>query len=191
VSAGAVIAEIGTLRPRERTTRIVAIDGHGGAGKSTLARAIASAIAAVTIVPMDAFARPRRPGWEWERLKHGVLGPLDRDETGRYQRHDWERDALAEWHSVPPGGIVVVEGVSAMKHELGAYWDLAVWVECPAATRLARGIARDGEPMRRQWIDAWMPWEDAYVRDERPHERANLIVDGASPHGGPPRFRAR
>ena len=84
----------------------------------------------------------------------------------------------AEWHVVPPGGVVVVEGVSAMKRELGAYWDLAVWVECPAATRLARGIARDGESMRRQWVEVWMPWEDAYVRDEQPRERADLVVDG-------------
>jgi uridine kinase len=182
VNVEAVIAAIGTRRPRSRTTRIVAVDGCGGAGKSTLARAIADAIAAVTIVPLDAFARPRQPGWEWERLKHSVLDPLDHDETGRYQRHDWELDVPAEWHAVPPGGVVVVEGVTAMTFALGPYWDLAVWVECPAPTRLARGVARDGESMRRRWTDVWMPWEDAYVREERPRERADLVVDG----GGPP-----
>jgi uridine kinase len=176
--AGRVFFAFAALPPRYPTTRIVAIDGCGGAGKSALAHAIARGMAGVTIVPMDAFARPHVPGWEWDRLKREVLDPIARDQAGHYQRYDWERDALAEWHAVPAGGVVVVEGVSAMKLELGRYWDLALWVECSPATRLARGLARDGEAMRRQWTDVWMPYEDDYVRRDRPRERADLVVDG-------------
>jgi uridine kinase len=175
---------IEALRP-ERRTRIVAIDGAGGAGKSTLAEAIAAHRTDVTIVPMDAFAQPDAPGWDHARLARDVLDPLARDEPGAYRRYDWERDALAEWIGVPAGGVVVVEGVTSMHLVLGRYWDLSVWVECAADVRLARGVARDGEGMRSRWVDQWMPDEARYAREHRPRERADLVVDGERPLSGP------
>jgi uridine kinase len=79
------------------------------------------------------------------------------------------------------GGIVVVEGVSSMRTELGPYWDLAVWVTCSYERRLARGIARDGEGKRAQWEKVWMPEEDTYVRAQHPDKRANVIINGEEP----------
>jgi len=77
---------------------------------------------------------------------------------------------------------VIVEGVSSMREELGAYWDLSIWVDCPYELRLQRGVERDGEPMRSQWTDVWMPEEDAYFRAQRPDRRADLIIDGTRPY---------
>ena len=62
--------------------------------------------------------------------------------------------------------------------DLGRYWDLAIWVTCPHAVRLARGIERDGEAKRSQWENVWIPEEDAYVADQKPDERADVIVRG-------------
>jgi cytidylate kinase len=124
---------------------LIAIDGYGGSGKSTLAGALASRLPGATVVRTDDFARPNVPGWDWKRMKVQVLDPLNRNETAKYQRHDWHQDALAERHEVPVGGMVIVEGVSSMRKELGPYWDLAVWVTCSRELRLARGIARDGK----------------------------------------------
>ncbi|HEY3155929.1 MAG TPA: AAA family ATPase [Candidatus Eisenbacteria bacterium] len=176
-----LLATIAALRPKARRTLIIAIDGYGGSGKSTLADALASGPGGATIVRTDDFARPNVPGWEWERMKTQVLDPLDRDLPGRYQRHDWKRDSLAEWHSVPVGGIVIVEGVSSTRTELGRYWDLAVWVTCSYERRLARGIARDGEAKRSQWENVWMPREDEYVAAQKPEQRANWVVSGEEP----------
>ncbi|HEY2925186.1 MAG TPA: AAA family ATPase [Candidatus Eisenbacteria bacterium] len=176
-----LLTRIAALRPKRRRTLIIAIDGYGGSGKSTLAGALASGSGGFIVVRTDDFARPNVPGWEWKRMKTQVLDPLDRDLPGKYQRHDWNSGSLAEWHSVPVGGIVIVEGISSMRTELGPYWDLAVWVTCSYERRLARGIARDGEAKRSQWERVWMPQEDEYVAAQKPEQRADVVVSGEEP----------
>jgi dephospho-CoA kinase len=98
--------------------------------------------------------------------------------------YDWERDTLAEWHSVPIGGIVLVEGCYALRNELTHAYDFTIWLECPRAIRLARGIARNGESMRAIWENNWMLAEDLYREQQRPWERADIVVDssGELPH---------
>ena len=97
------------------------------------------------------------------------------------KRYDWETDAPAEWHDVPVGGTLIVEGVSSMRRELGTYWDVAIWVEAPYDVRLRRGVARDGEALRARWTDVWMPEEAEYVAAERPDLRADVVADGTQP----------
>ena len=174
-------------------TLLVGIDGPGGSGKSTVARALeALAPHEVTVVEMDDFYLPsserhRASGegalgaaYDWRRLLAQVLEPLRGGGRGRYQRYDWDTDELAEWHDVPVGGIVVVEGVYSTRSELAGYYDFRIWVTAQPEVRLARGLERDGEDARSLWVDEWMPEEDRYAALDRPRERAHLVVDGAS-----------
>jgi len=172
---------IAALEPPRRRTRIVAIDGCGGSGKSTLANKLAARVGDVAVVRTDDFYGLEAEAWDWRRLRDQVLDPLSADRPARYQRYDWEARRLAEWRDVPAGGVVIVEGVSAMRLELGAYWDLAIWVECSSERRLARGLARDGASRRAQWVEVWMPAEDAYVRTHEPRRRADVVLDGEQP----------
>ncbi len=50
--------------------------------------------------------------------------------------------------------------------------------------RLARGIARSGENIRAIWEKDWMIAEDLYKEEQRPDERADLVIDssGEIPH---------
>src|SRR5262249_12319887 len=96
-----------------------------------------------------------------------------------YQRYDWDIDHLAEWHTVPVGGVVVVEGVYSTRDELAARYDFTIWLECPSDIRLARGILRSGEDVRKIWEQDWMVAEDLYIHSQRPHLRADLIVDSS------------
>jgi uridine kinase len=173
---------IRALEPRGRLTRIVAIDGLGGSGKSALAEQLASSLGNAVVVHTDDFARPNVRGWEWERMRAQVLEPIRRDEPGRYQRYDWEADTLAEWHDVPVGGTLIVDGVSSMRDELGRYWDFGIWVDAPYELRLARGVERDGETMRSQWTEVWMAEESQYFEAQRPDEKADIVVDGTRPY---------
>lgn len=68
-----------------------------------------------------------------------------------------------------------------MRRELGKYWDLGIWVTCSYESRLARGIARDGEAKRRQWVEVWIPEEDRYFYEQRPDLRADILIDGEAP----------
>jgi uridine kinase len=77
---------------------------------------------------------------------------------------------------------VIVEGIASSRPELASVWDFVIWVECPRELRLRRGIERDGEELRWKWETVWMPEEDAYVRDQDPIGRANIVVDGGDGH---------
>lgn len=175
-------------RPRRRLTLLVGIDGPGGAGKTTLAEGIARRDPSVAVVHMDDFYWPSREqppsphgdaeGFDWHRLERQVLAPLAGDRESRYQRYEWGTDVLGEWRTIQPGGVVIVEGVSALRRELRLYYDGGAFVACPRHTRLARGLARDGEGARAVWLDQWMPAEDRYFARHSPQEGADVIVEG-------------
>jgi len=163
------------LRDRPGTSW-VGVDGFGAAGKTTLAAALAAALPASAVVHVDDFARPSVQGWERDRFVAQVLAPLAAGRAARYQRWDWESDRGAEWHDVPAGVPVVVEGVSSTDVRLGVPWDVVVWVEAEREVRLARALARDGESMMEQWLTDWMPSEERYAAAQRPRERADFCV---------------
>ena len=172
---------------------LVAIDGPGGAGKSTLARLLKEHLKTlgwiVAVVKHDDFylsshQRENQQSemigcdFDWERLRDQVLIPVREGRSAYYQRYDWGADVLAEWHTIPMSDVVLVEGVYTMRRELADLYDLKIWVECPRVIRLARGIARDGEAARAIWEQDWMPKEDDYVKTHLPHERADFSING-------------
>ena len=194
-----VAAAIG--RVETSATRLVVIDGLGGAGKTVLAEALAAELGA-SVIQGDDFYRPSEERQasdsepevigalvDWRRLELQVMAPLSRGEDARYRRYDWDRDRLGGWASVPSRETVVVEGVYLLRNELRRYASVAIWVETPREVRLARGIERDGEAARSRWVDEWMPAEDSYVSAMRPDAAAMLVVDGQRCTGIDPRRR--
>ncbi|HEX7065410.1 MAG TPA: uridine kinase [Bacillales bacterium] len=188
LSLHALLVELQELN-RKQKTLMVGVDGFGGSGKSTLARKAEALGGEVTIVEMDDFFLPsvereknRKQNEigdvDWRRVKEQVLMPLSKDQDGNYQRYDWDSDQLAEWHAVPTGGIVVVEGVYSTRNELAGFYDYKIWVESPRELRLQRGIERDGEEAREWWEKEWMPEEERYARAQNPKASADLVIDG-------------
>lgn len=175
---------------RKQSTLLIGIDGCGGSGKSTLAKKLKDECSNVTVVHMDDFylsssqrkINPEKEGigvdFDWKRVLKQVLEPISQNKEGYYQRYDWEKDDLAEWHTVPIGGIVIIEGVYSLRNELANKYDYKIWVECPRETRLSRGLERDGEDARDMWENNWMISEDIYVVEHKPYERADLVVNG-------------
>lgn len=153
-----VLDRVATLEHKGHATKLIAIDGHGGAGKSYLADHLASRLSA-QVIHIDDFGRPGRPydAWDWTRFREQVLTPLLSDAPAHYQRYDWNADRLEDWIDVPVGGVVIAEGVSVTRTELGDTWDLTIWVDAPYDLRLTRGVERDGELMRDVWTSQWMP----------------------------------
>jgi uridine kinase len=172
-----------------RGARLIAIDGHGGAGKSTLARALAAAWPQALVIEMDDFYRPLAEREEppashgadldLERLVEQVLDPFHSGRAGRYQRYDWEEDRLTTWHDVPARAVILLEGVYSNSQRVRGFLDYSIWVDCPYDVRLRRGVERDGERMRGVWVEEWMPAEDRYVLAQRPDATADLLVDGS------------
>ena len=128
----AILAKPGPLR-------LVAVDGPGGAGKSTFARELSEAAGAAPVVHTDDFAAADNPIDWWPRLLEQVIEPLARGEAAHYQRYDWPSETLAEWHTIEPAAIVIIEGVSAGRSEWAAHLSYLIWIETPREERLRRG----------------------------------------------------
>jgi hypothetical protein len=166
-----------SILSRPGGVRLVAVDGYGGAGKSTFATRLAAALGGVAVVHTDDFATGE-PGVEWwPRLEREVIVPLSTGEAARYRRWDGEAKRLAEWHAVEPMPAVVIEGVSSARRAAADRLACAIWVEAPAELRLARGLERDGRGARSSW-DAWMAEEDAHFAQDGTRARSDLVVDG-------------
>ncbi|MFI2710584.1 uridine kinase [Micromonospora sp. NPDC018662] len=184
------IAEAVRRVARAGTTTVVAVDGPGGSGKTTLAETVADLLDGSTIVHGDDFYRPMpeherarldpEQGYhryfDWQRLRDQVLAPLRAGRTARYQSYDWATGQLASWHEIDPGGPVIVEGVYSARPELTPYYHLTVHVDTPREICLRRLRAR-GENSE-EWIGRWRAAEDFYLRTTWPQTRAHLLVRG-------------
>jgi len=165
-------------RPTPTACRIAAIDGPGGAGKSTLARRLARAAGNASIVHTDDFASWDEPIEWWPRLISDALEPLAAGRDARYRRYDWDRQAMGGWVETPAAPLVIVEGVSSGRVAFRPFLTFTIWVETPRPLRLDRGLERDGQELRPLW-EEWIVAEDAFFAAERPDLAADLVVAGA------------
>lgn len=157
--------------------RLICIDGPGGSGKTTLAAMIAELHHGACVVHMDDLY----DGWsglhDVGAQLASILAPLTRGEAGTYRRYDWDAQRYAETVSVPPGPLLVLEGVGSALRSHAHLATVTVWVSVPAELRLRRGLERDGLALRDQWHQ-WMREEDLIFAREAVEQRADVLVDG-------------
>jgi len=166
---------------RAGATKLVAIAGRGGSGKTTLATAVHGLDPSIHVVHLDDICIPKHLRTtdevvDWASVDR-VINDLADGRATRYRRLDWVADELAEEHVVEPGGVVVIEGVGPYDTRVTDRYDLRVWVECAEDEAFRRGLARDGEELRPFWENEWIPQERRYVAEQRPIERAHLVID--------------
>jgi uridine kinase len=161
--------------PSGTTTRIVAIDGHGGSGKSSLAQLLSHELDA-PIVHTDDFASWENPVDWWPELIDRVLEPLARGQVASYTPTSWggpERAPIV----VAQSDIVLLEGVTSAREAFRPYLAYTIWVETPPDLCLRRGLERDGAEALAQW-QQWMAGEARYIARERPQGHADKVLPG-------------
>lgn len=163
--------------PSSLPVKVVAVDGHGGAGKSTLALELSEMLSA-EMIHTDDFASPDNVQW-WPRLIEEVLEPIARGvSTISYMRSSWGPEHAPEpVRDQPVTPVMILEGVTAARREFRPYLAYAIWVDAPKDVCIARGVNRDGEAMRDQW-EIWWSEEEAYIRAHRPVEFADTVISG-------------
>lgn len=169
-----IVRRVAASRPRCGGTRLVAVDGPSGAGKTTLAAEVADALGAPTIHMDDLY-----PGWDGlaastERVREWVVDPLLAGRPARYRRWDWSTGAYAEWHEAS-GDVVVLEGCGSGALPGGELLSVLVWVDADPAQRRERGLARD--PGYAEFWDRWAAQEQALYAADGTRARADLHVD--------------
>jgi uridine kinase len=170
-------------------TRLISIDGPAGSGKSTLADRFAARAEARGLHARVLHMDDLYDGWDgavrgFGLLRDHVLKRLADGREGRYRRYDWNSGAYAELHLVPATvELLIVDGVTSCDRDADPWQSLRVWIETSNEVRLDRGIERDGEALRDQWLE-WMRWERDHFAVEHTRQRAQVIVDGdpAVPH---------
>jgi uridine kinase len=173
-------------------TRLVAIDGPSGSGKSVFAERLARALSGAQVAaPPAATAAPPivhtddlLDGWAdqftfWPRLEEWILTPLRAGQSGHYRRYDWHRRRFTpDWITVPPTPVVLVDGVSTARSAIAPELSYAIFVTAPAALGLARALERDGATLR-PYLMEWRRGEERHFAADATAARADLVVDGA------------
>jgi uridine kinase len=162
------------------TTRLVAIDGCSGAGKSTFAARLSTALGEAPVVHTDDFSTWDNPLDWWPRLLGEVISPLSEGRPATFRPNDHDNRGPLDQIRIDPVPVVIIEGVSASRTEWSRDLAFKVWVSAPRPLRLTRGLERDGEDQLAVW-ELWMAAEDRYVAHDRPLDRADLVVDAAAP----------
>jgi len=171
--------------------RIVAVDGRGASGKTTLAARLHQHLPASAVVHTDDLAW-HEPLFGWGHLlADRVLQPLRRGEPVSFQPPAWAQHGRDGAVQVPAGlQYVLVEGSGASQREHAELVDATIWVQADVAEAERRGIARDveegvnGDPDQTAafWRE-WMTEELAFFDRQQPWTRAGLVVNGTAPAG--------
>jgi uridine kinase len=171
VNAGAAEIVAAIDRWWGRAPLVVAIDGHGAAGKTTLAAEVAAVRPATVIHTDDYFHPPRETAdprpmaryYAWPALRERALGPALRQ--------------LGEGPGGPSAqGLILVEGVSSAAPALADLVTRAVFVHTPEPLRLAR---LRGRISAEEWDEEWLAAEREYFTS-RPPDSFDLVVSGVA-----------
>ena len=158
--AAEIVAAIRRWQVGHAAPLVVAIDGYGASGKTTIAAEVAAALEARVVATDDhlhdanpaAGPAPMAAYYDWRALREQSLEP-----------------AVA---SGPP--LILVEGVSAGTPALADLVARSVFVATPEPVRLERLHQRIAD---EEWDDDWLQAERVYFAS-RPPESFDLIVPG-------------
>ena len=164
---------------------VVAIEGRGGAGKSTLAAHLASRVDDSAVVPMDDFLRKDRlrdprleEHYDVGRVEREVLIPFTQGLAINYRRLDWETGDLVPIAGIIDSTALILEGICSYSPPLRHYVDLRVWVETPSTVATRRGILRDAGTENELLWPLWQSADTDYIRRETPDALADIVVSG-------------
>ncbi|CAM3827135.1 hypothetical protein [Corynebacterium frankenforstense] len=188
------------LLPAGQGRRVVLIDGRGGAGKSTLAAAIAgeatrSGRPAAVVATDDLAWHHSRFGWHDLLVTH-VIEPFLAGDAVNYRPPGWVAKGRGGAVRVPAGTrLLIVEGTGALTDATERLADLGVWVTGDVDEQRRRGIARevaagirDQDAATRFWDD-WQTEERPFLASRRPWDLADLVVLGTAGEARPPAGR--
>ncbi|MDQ3155981.1 MAG: hypothetical protein M3Q98_04555 [Actinomycetota bacterium] len=157
-------------------TKVIAVDGPSGAGKTEFANALAADLDAPVLHLEDVY-----PGWSGLAetpglIVKGVLEPLTVGEIGKVARWDWEHEHAGETIHVTPTPLLILEGVGSGAQVCRPYLSLIVWLDAPASIRKERALSRDGDVYAPFW-DMWAEQERRLFEADGTRAVAEVVVD--------------
>lgn len=192
VPVAALAASLVTLvarRAGEATEipRVIAVDGRSGGGKTTLASRLVDHLPGAALVHTDDLAW-WEPMFAWAPRMLELVAAVRGGATS-YRPPQWSRRGREGAIEVPRGvSVLVVEGVGSSGRDAREVVDAAIWVQSDRTVARERGLARDiasGEngdaAASAAFWEAWDRDELAYLAQDRPWERADIVALGTPP----------
>jgi hypothetical protein len=160
--------------------RLIAIDGRGGAGKSTLVARLRALVPASGVVHTDDVAW-NQAYFDWgDLMVENILRPLRRGEAVDFRPPAWIEHGRPGTIRVPAGADVVwVEGTGIIREEFAPWLDASIWLQGDLDEQERRLVARDGDSTeQREHVAAWLAEELPLMLREQPWCRATVVVAG-------------
>ena len=160
--------------------RVIAIDGRGGAGKTTLAERLRRTVPDSVVVHTDDVAW-NHAYFDWGALlAENVLRPLHRGEAVDYRPVAWRDHDRPGSITVAAGAdIVWVEGTGIIREDLAPWLDAGMWLQGDLDEQERLLVARDGDsPAQQEHVSNWLREELPFLLREQPWARATMIVAG-------------
>ena len=190
------------FRPDQRIR--IAIDGVDGAGKTTLANALAPLVAAkgrpVIRASVDDFHNPQSvryargryspdgfylDSYDYDAFRRVLLEPLGPGGSGRYsaKRFDLAHDRPFDLdpQQAAPTAALIVDGIFLHRPELRACWDLSMFLKVGFDASLPRGAARgpsfDAIDPASAPHQRYVGGQKRYLSECDPERQADIVVD--------------
>jgi hypothetical protein len=160
----------GAVRP------VVLLDGGSGAGKTSLARLLATAWRvsrpdALQVVSLDDVY----PGWEGLAAASAAVPRILSAHGPGYRLWNWETSEEAGWVGVDPARPILVEGCGSVTRESSTLATCRIWLEADESVRKQRALARDQGGFDPYW-DLWATQERTHWDANHPRSLADLIA---------------
>jgi uridine kinase len=166
---------------------IIAIEGIGGAGKTTFSKKLSERLGDSYVISMDDFILKDKisdnvkSNFDRDRLRQQVLQPIKNNEPAYYQRLEWITNTLSEPIIIPNVTYLIIEGVSSSDPSISEYFDYIIWIDTPAEIAKLRGSKRDKNAGNNN-DELWENWTKTYVEYKEiyhPEQKADFIFDNS------------
>lgn len=187
-----IIAEFKTLvdvisfMPDTKRTKVVAISGFLGSGKTTLAHKLAQNLPETGIISADNFMldtyHERSGDWgcmDRPRIINEILLPAKKGQEIKFHVYDWATDSSNLTETIGMPKVLLLEGIGIIHPDLKPYFDFSIWVDEDLQIAAKRGMERDKKVLHTNndllWTQVWMLNDQEYYDKYYPHQLVDYL----------------
>jgi uridine kinase len=161
-------------------TRLIAIDGPAGAGKTTLANALSLALEthrSVNLIHLDEIYA----GWELALTQlltislSKILKSVSAGDSAIIPIYDWSTQQFASTREISPCEVLIFEGVGSAQRVVRELASMTIWLDIDPCTGLERVLQRDGTSITDQ-MHLWQIREEAHFIADATRENVDFIL---------------
>lgn len=164
---------------------VIVVEGHAGAGKSTLASLLKDVYGYPIVRVDDFFLQPHQRtqdrlteiggNLDYERFYNEVVIPINKQQSFDYQVFDCMSMSLTEYVHIPFDNCIIIEGSYSMHPYFKDYSTYKIFLDIDSHEQVERIRNRNGEYLTQRFINEWIPKENAYFEYFKIKEQADYI----------------